>query len=329
MAMKTALARIAFTAERGIDKFRRGPSADDPIIDCYGGYTTANGIVLRGRVLAQGRAISGDAPQSKWRNFQDFLSLFYTDELVGIEIVAPAYDARTITDEEGFFTLVVRPENGDVPPQITIKAAGARDAHPVPVFAAHDASFGVISDIDDTILRTGAYSLIKNLWTSATGNVHHREVFEDAARLLQGLAGQGAACFYVSSSPWNLYDYLQSVFTRTGVPLGPFFLRDLGISANQFITGTHGDHKTDAIETVLAANPHLIFTLMGDTGQHDPHIYAAIVAKYPARIDRVILRRPNDAILSAAVENDVAKINAAGVPVTLDFDYLSLLNIDA
>jgi len=143
--------------------------------------------------------------------------------------------------------------------------------------------------------------------------------------LLQDFAGKEAACFYVSSSPWNLYEYLMAVFVRTQLPLGPFFLRDLGVSRTQFITGTHGDHKTDAIETILDANPHLKFTLVGDTGQHDPHIYADIVQRFPNRILQVILRRPSDVPLSQKISTDVDKITAAGVAVLIDFDYRSLL----
>ncbi|PJI84459.1 phosphatidate phosphatase APP1 [Yoonia maricola] len=324
MAVKLALAGVAHIFERGFEKIRHGAARDDPIINCYGGYTTPDHIVLRGRVLAKARAISPVGPQSKWRNFKDFLSLFATDELRDLMITAPDFDLTTQTDEEGFFTLRV-PATGDVPAFVNIQAAGASEVHPTPVFNAHAAAFGVISDIDDTLLRTGAYSLIRNLWTSATGNVHQREVFDDAVALLRDLKGKGAACFYVSSSPWNLYDYLQAVFVRTGLPLGPYFLRDLGISQTQFVTGTHGDHKTEAIETILAASPHLQFTLVGDTGQHDPHIYADIVARHQDRIAQVILRRPSDAELSSATKSDAAKIKAAGVKLMLDYDYRSLL----
>lgn len=324
MAVKLALARVAHRFERGFEKIRRGPARHDPIIDCYGGYTSHDHIVLRGRVLAKARAISAEGPQPKWRNFKDFLSLFMTDELRDLTITAADRDLATQTDEEGFFTLQV-PVGDDVPLYVNIQAAGADEVHPTPVFNARTARFGVISDIDDTLLRTGAYSLLRNLWTSATGNVHEREVFADAVALLRDLKGQGATCFYVSSSPWNLYDYLQAVFVRTGLPLGPFFLRDLGISRTQFITGTHGDHKTDAIETILAANPHLQFTLVGDTGQHDPHIYADIVTRHPDRVTQVILRRPSAAALSRGTKDDVTKIEAAGVAVMLDHDYRSLL----
>lgn len=324
MAIKPILARGAHALERRFDKLRRGPATDNPIIDCYDGYTTADQVILRGRVLARARAVSAKGDQSHWRNFKDFVSLFMTDELRSIQISATDYDARTLTDEEGFFTLAV-PRKEPAPATITIKAAPADDTHEVRVFTSAGAPFGVISDIDDTVLKTGAYSLIKNLWTSATRNVHRREVFDDAAALLRQFEGQGACFFYVSSSPWNLFDYLRTVFHAAGLPLGPFFLRDLGISETQFITGTHGDHKTDAIETILAANPDLPFALVGDTGQHDPHIYAEIVRRHPGRISQVILRRPNDVPLPPNIAADITSIKAANVPVAVGFDFRVLL----
>lgn len=325
---KLILARIAHRVENGFEKIRRGPARDNPIIDCYGGYTTPDGIVLRGRVLAQARALSGVGAQSKWRNFRDFLSLFATDELRDVAITAEAVDVQTRTDEEGFFTLTL-PCDDPVPAQVAVKAEGASEVHQVPVYNARNAAFGVISDIDDTLLKTGAYSLVRNLWTSATGNVHEREIFEDAIALLRACADDHAACFYVSSSPWNLYDYLNSIFDRTKLPRGPFFLRDLGISEAQFITGTHGDHKTSAIETILHANPTLRFWLVGDTGQHDPHIYADIVSRFPERITKVILRRPSNAALSEETHADIIKIEKAGVSVAIDYDYRALLNTNA
>jgi len=95
------------------------------------------------------------------------------------------------------------------------------------------------------------------------------------------------------------------------------FLRDYGISRTQFITGTHGDHKGQAIDTVLAANPDLSFILIGDTGQHDAHVYADTAKRHPGRIRRVILRQ-------AGRHRDDASINAMradGVDVKVASSY--------
>ena len=120
--------------------------------------------------------------------------------------------------------------------------------------------------------------------------------------------------FYVSSSPWNLHDFLDTIFARAGLPMGPMFLRDLGISETQFISGTHGDHKGAAIDAILNANPGLSFVLIGDTGQHDAEVYRDAARRRPGRIRAVALRQPGkrpDRASRAAM----AEIEADGIPL--------------
>ncbi|OAN79450.1 hypothetical protein A8B78_12020 [Jannaschia sp. EhC01] len=99
------------------------------------------------------------------------------------------------------------------------------------------------------------------------------------------------------------------------------FLRDLGISEAQFISGTHGSHKTQAIEAILTANPDLKFVLVGDIGQHDPQIYADIVARHPDRFMEVILRRPRILDLSAELKRELKRIEQSGTVLSIDYDY--------
>lgn len=186
------------------------------------------------------------------------------------------------------------------------------------------AEYGIISDIDDTVLETGAYSLARNLWTSMTGNAMMRHIFPDAVALMDQLHHGRNPVFYVSSSPWNLFHFLQRIFERHGLVMGPMFLRDLVISQTQFVTGTHGDHKGAAIDDILGANPDLNFVLMGDTGQHDAHVYLHAIERHPGRIKRVILRQPGpgpDAESRAAMQ----QIEAYGVQVDSAPDYTGLL----
>ena len=111
-----------------------------------------------------------------------------------------------------------------------------------------DARFGVISDIDDTVMHTGAWSLTRNLWTTLTGDEDSRIVFADAVALLAQLAEGGRnPVYWVSSSPWNLYGFLTSVLFRAGLPEGPLFLRDWGIGPGRFPAGSHGTHKARSI----------------------------------------------------------------------------------
>ena len=266
---------------------------------------------------------------------------------------ADAGAPTAVSDVEGYFTLVVprdaAPTPGDestirpksdaeaeveAPARAAVRRRGGpnwtevvariegsdeRAALPVLVPGA-DARLGVISDIDDTVMETGAYSLARNLWTSLTGNALTRRVFPDSVALLDRLSEGGRnPVFYVSSSPWNLHHFLESVFGRAGVVPGPMFLRDLGISENP-AENTHGGHKGAAIDTLMEANPGLPFWLLGDTGQHDAEIYLQAARRHPGRVVRVALREPGpgpDAEARAAME----ALRALGVEVTSSRDF--------
>ncbi|OAN79449.1 hypothetical protein A8B78_12015 [Jannaschia sp. EhC01] len=221
MTVKEVLARVFFVFERAVDRVRSARDAACPFVDHYGGFSTPDGVVVRGRVLSRKRGLDSHRHQRRWRNAKGFIELFLTDELSDIVVRVADTNAQTKTDEEGFFTLLVETTTRNEPTEVAITVGGSAHTLDIPVFTSKGRAFGVISDIDDTVMHTGAFSLIQNLWTSMTGNVHTRQVFPDAVEMLNGFARQDACFFYVSSSPWNLHIYLSAIFQRSNVPAGP------------------------------------------------------------------------------------------------------------
>lgn len=317
MPLKRAAHRAAIGGERIIDRFL--PAGSNPVLEAYRGYSTPEYHVVRGRVLTKLRHATPHADQSRWVNLRQMISLFLTYEVADVTVVAPDHGVEGVSDEEGYFTLEV-PRGAEVASdwlRISCVVEGS-DAIPTPFpvrVPSPEARFGVISDVDDTMIRTGAYSLAKNLWTTFTGSALTREVFADSVALIEAL-GEGGRnpVHYVSSSPWNLHHFLDTLFARAQLTPGPMFLRDLGVSETQFISGTHGDHKGRAIDTILGAHPGLPFVLIGDTGQHDAHVYADAVARHPGRILAVVLREPGPGP-DADSSDKMRKIEEQGVAV--------------
>ena len=74
--------------------------------------------------------------------------------------------------------------------------------------------FGVISDIDDTVMTSHTSNLVKTLALTLFRNAHSREPLEGVPqfyrKLRDGLKGdEGNPFFYISSSSWNIYDLIE------------------------------------------------------------------------------------------------------------------------
>lgn len=303
------LAKQAYSIEKFIDRFRPARSRDNLAIDPYVGYGTPNGVIVRGRVLTRRQAGEASGSPGLFANFRAMVSHFLTDEVGDVEVDVAGIKSRS--DEEGYFTACV-PVADPETFHVTLKLPGHDYECQAPVVLTNpSADLCIISDIDDTIMQTGAYSLARNLWTTLTGSVESRRIFSDTVALIRKRQAGKNPVFYVSSSPWNLHGFLDAVFQRNDVPFGPKFLRDFGISETKFIKSTHGSHKGDAIDTIIAANPGLKFVLIGDTGQHDGQVYLEAIERHKTVIAEVCLRHAgpvND--LDADI---VDKIRSTGV----------------
>jgi phosphatidate phosphatase APP1 len=155
---------------------------------------------------------------------------------------------------------------------------------------SRQATFGIISDVDDTVLQTGATSAVSTLKKVLFGNARTRLPFAGVAAFYQALCAEHNPIFYVSSSPWNLYDVLSEFFELNDIPRGPLMLRDWGIKPSELLPLGHKNHKLENIRAILNAYPDLPFVLIGDSGQEDPQIYRDVVEEYPERIRAIYIR---------------------------------------
>ncbi len=162
-----------------------------------------------------------------------------------------------------------------------------------------EANYGVISDIDDTILHTGVVSLFKwkVIFNTFFKNFDKRLPLEGTVDFYRKLhKGKAKApinpIFYVSNSPWNLFDYLQAFLVKHRFPKGPILLRDI----RTFFDKTPKPsipHKQSEIINILGVYENLNFILIGDSGEKDADIYMEIAKKYPNRIIAIYLRSVN------------------------------------
>jgi phosphatidate phosphatase APP1 len=296
-------ARLRRKAGRTPESFR---------IDAYLGHGGPEGVIVRGRVLdnpPMTPAMEGEGAGAALRRS---LSQFVTDELPGVPLKITVGDAtaEVETDDEGYFRAQLRPsaltdpwQDGEV--ELAGEYRGLTEPHRTPLrirVPGPDARFGVISDVDDTILETGVQRVGMMLRQTFTGSALTRTPFPGAAELYRDLTGaHGNPVFYVSSSPWNLYGFLIGFLRHRDFPLGPLLLRDL-------IGNREGRaRKHERIAEILDLHPHLSFVLIGDSGEKDPEIYADIVREHPGRILAVYIREvrldPGDGRVEAVTDS--------------------------
>ncbi|CAN5123197.1 App1 family protein [soil metagenome] len=335
------LTRVAHSLERRWDTPRRQSAwrpGQQMRIETYLGWGTAESLILRGRVL-RGKPLPPALPtDSRWTNLKNAWRRFETDEVPAARVRAfrNGQSGVATADEEGFWeiafprALYSSEEGWD---EVDVELLQPRPADPVRATAralvpSPVARFGVISDLDDTVLRTDARRIDRILRQVLLGNVHTRLPFpgvaEFYAALHAGVPGVRNPIFYVSSSPWNLYDVLVDFLELQSIPPGPLFLRDWGISERELLPTGHGSHKRAAIERILAAYPALPFLLIGDSGQEDPEIYHRVVHDFPESIAAVYIRNVSPAPeRGEAIRALAAEVEDAGSVLLLADDTLA------
>ena len=305
------------------------------IVENYLGYGTGDWFWLRGRVLEDRGIRPLTVDSGAWRNLRNMMKRYLSDELpvvpVSVEIDGKRF--HTHTDEEGYFEFfeqglsLTACDGQRTTAVVSLPGFGLHQmgAHAFPAaieIISDNTEFGIISDIDDTILETGATGFVKHLRTVLFNNAQTRVSFPGVSdfyhALQKGSSGQAHnPVFYVSSSPWNIYDLLIEFMEFHHIPTGPVMLKDFGLHEDHYFKSSHRKHKVELIKTFLRSFPALNFILIGDTGQRDAMIYAEIVQLFPNRIKAVYLREIDRDKPSHQEQLRIAKeqIATAGVPV--------------
>lgn len=304
---RTALG-AARVAEERFDAVRFGLKRRFGMLDPfeilpYRGHGTSRELFLKGRVLEESGITHGGRDTAAWRNVVNMARRFASDEVAGARVRATfgELEAETTADVEGFFDVrftLPEPLDGPAgwqPVELELLSppspGGGEVRSTGQVLVPHGARFGVISDLDDTVVRSSATNVLKMAWIVVRNNAHTRLPFEGVAdfyKALQlGKVGHSPnPIFYVSSSPWNIYDVLDDFLNVHGVPPGPLFLKDWSPT----VLGKHQDYKLGVIRRLLDTYEDLPFVLIGDSGEEDPEIYLHTIREHPGRILAVYIR---------------------------------------
>lgn len=273
------------------------------IIHAYGGYANADRMWIKARVLEDGNILF-TKKDSLLRNLINTYKRFESDEIsqapVTIEWEMGSVDVQS--DKEGYIQ-IEHPHGCDIAAAqtgwLTLHLKLPEQSLPVEaelMIPGKEADFGVISDLDDTVIFTGVSSRMKwqLILNSIARNVYQRKTIDGASpwyKLLQkGPTGERKnPFFYISNSPWNIYNYLRVFLKENDFPKGPILLRDMGFSTFSTKKLEEGN-KYKQICRILEAFPQLKFILVGDAAETDADIYLHISRRYPGRIKSIYIR---------------------------------------
>ena len=315
---------------------------EDPLeILAYRGYGNPSRAHVYGRVLEKRGVSASTDDDSTIRNLLNTMRRAESDPLpfASLKVNYGTAASEMRADDEGFFggwIDVDPPLPGDAewreyevelssphpPAAPSIKGKGEILVPPP------SARFGIISDIDDTVIQSRVSNFLLAARTVMLGNARTRLPFPGVAAFYQALrhgftGDEKNPVFYVSSSPWNIYDVICEFMDLQEIPHGPLLLRDWDIGFGALSSSRHFDHKGVSIRNIMQLYPGMQFILIGDTSQHDPEIYEQIVREFPARVKAIYIRDVTaNTERSAAVKKLAEQVLVAGSTLVLAEDTL-------
>ncbi len=300
-------------AEHYLDEYKRQTKEklglfEKAILYPYRGYGNDTKAVLKGRVLEKEKAIHGDNSEDKGivHNALRFLKRYESDEIPGVRIKASfAGDEQEVTsNDDGYFEFWFSYERKPAPGWHDVQLHVTGSEYDVPMeteavarifIPRDDARFGVISDVDDTLIESNATNLIERIKTMVTHTARSRPVFEGAVELYDTFSDNYKnPLWFVSGSSYNLHDLLTELCHFNDIPEAPFLLRDLGLDDTQWLKRDTAAYKMEHLRHIFNMYPGMNFILFGDSGQQDPEIYRKTEQEFPDRILAVYIRHVAD-----------------------------------
>ncbi|RCK71361.1 DUF2183 domain-containing protein [Desertihabitans brevis] len=177
-----------------------------------------------------------------------------------------------------------------------------------------DVDFGIVSDIDDTVISTSLPRPLLAFWNTFVLQESARQPVPGMSELYQKLLAErpGSPLVYVSTGAWNTAPTLARFLGHHEFPRGPLLLTDWGpTNTGWFRSGP--EHKLNCLHALAHDFPEISWVLIGDDGQHDPSLYNEFATRFPDRVRAIGIRQLN------AVE----QVLAHGTPMTLLEEQLS------
>jgi phosphatidate phosphatase APP1 len=286
---------LAARLEDAIQRFRerRGRRRGlVPTIVPFTGYGGPGWVRVLGRVVLQKPAAASGQEEAliSIRGWRSFTSV----HVPGVDVTASSgRSRRTIRADRGGVLdarIDVRLPPGWHSIRLTIEGGRAVEA---PVFIVDEnVDFGLVSDVDDTVMVTALPRPFLAAWNTFVLDEHARTPVAGMAVLFEKLVRDhpGSPVVYLSTGAWNVAPTLTRFLSRHLYPPGPLLLTDWGPTHDRWFRSGRA-HKEDSLARLIREFPHLQWILVGDDGQHDEELYGSFAAANPGSIAAIAIRQ--------------------------------------
>lgn len=276
---------------------RRGRTAT---ILPFPGYGGPGWVRVVGRVLIvppRPRTASGEfASVRGWRSFVGIPVSFAT-----VQVTLNGRVHEVTADRGGVVDAVIHEELPSGWQTLQMRVEGQEPAEARVFVVSADVTFGVVSDVDDTVMVTALPRPLVAAWNSFVVDEHARLPVPGMAVLLERILrdNPGSPMLYLSTGAWNIAPTLSRFLSRHLFPAGSFLLTDWGPTHDRWFRSGR-EHKLTNLRRLAVEFPHIKWLLIGDDGQHDEAIYTQFLAEHPASVAGVAIRRlrPAEAVLA-------------------------------
>ena len=264
----------------------------------YTGYGTTAWVRVLARVVLSDPRDTGrskdDGPlkplQEGMRGWRNFTSAPVAHAVVHVTVGGTVHDVEAdrggivdaripVTLDAGWHTITVQSgESKVVEAPVRIVADGT--------------DFGVVSDIDDTVMVTALPRPFLAAWNTFVLDEHARTPTPGMAVLYERVVRTlpSAPVLYLSTGAWNVAPTLSRFLSRNLYPAGPKLLTDCGPTRDRWFRSGQ-DHKRTSLERLAEEFPDMKWLLVGDDGQHDEAIYSEFAQRHPQNVRAIAIRQ--------------------------------------
>lgn len=284
----------------------------DPALTGYYGYGDLDKVRVFARVMMSNPDTESKAARRGFRQF-------FTVQLGNHPVTIHAGDAtvHTHTSEGGYIDFPVKDHGLPAGWQkINIEAEGAEPVEAEVLIVEPGCQFGVVSDVDDTVLVTMLPRAVQAAYNSWIVRTNARKPVPGMSEFYSTIRAQhpNVPFFYLSTGAWNTFPALVNFIAKHALPKGPMLLTDWGpTQTGLFRSGQ--EHKRVQLRNLVIDFPDITWILVGDDGQHDPFIYGNFAEEHPDRVAAIAIRQltPGEHVLAHGTTAPLATVKDRGM----------------